>query len=571
MSTSVEGKCVCFTGTLQQQTRAQAAAAAKKAGATVAKSITGSVDIVVAGPGAGAKLEQAKKKGCEVWSEDQFLAAIGGEATGAAEAASTPSKKKKAPPAASPSPAKKKAKTTPTKTTPAKTKAATKVEPATPAVPGSKTRKVMSVVAGGNEVYSVVDDYDVKLMLSDQVSMNSNKFYKLQLLQKTEDDNYYVATNWGRLGEPGQSQLKGPHSDLDKAVKEFGKVFRSKTKNAWGADPFVRYPDKYQLIETTVDEDDDDDGTGQALGRLTESQIQKGQAVLKEIRETLDEKKKMTKAKRNDALGALSNEFYSLIPTTSGRQKPPKLDNLDIVTEKEGLLEFWLRMGFEEVSPQNVDGSPIDGLEQLPVPTTLRAAASSISDLGSINSSRTRGESLASKKAGNPVADSMGPELYAAILLYTGNSIYRELNRCLRLEWKSARKYWNYLRLYFAAMECMPRKKETLWRGIAADLYDEYEPGKIITWWTVSSCTSDKSVAQNFMSQLGGKATLLTLHTLKACDISALSFYPHERESLLSPGTKLKVLSRKRNGKVAEIEVEEVVDDDGDKKKPAEE
>jgi hypothetical protein len=36
----------------------------------------------------------------------------------------------------------------------------------------------------------------------------------------------------------------------------------------------------------------------------------------------------------------LSNEFYSLIPTQSGRQRPPKLDNMDIVTEKEGAYPF---------------------------------------------------------------------------------------------------------------------------------------------------------------------------------------------------------------------------------------
>lgn len=38
---------------------------------------------------------------------------------------------------------------------------------------------------------------------------------------------------------------------------------------------------------------------------------------------------------------------------------------------------------------------------------------------------------------------------------------------------------------------------------------------QVITWWTVSSCTSDKSVAQNFMKQLGGTATLLTLDTTR--------------------------------------------------------
>jgi hypothetical protein len=232
-------------------------------------------------------------------------------------------------------------------------------------------------------------------------------------------------------------------------------------------------------------------------------------------------------------------------------------------------------MGFEELSPQDVSGSPIQGVYDLPVPKSLTVAASGIADRHSITSSQSRGKELSQRKAGEPVKD-MPPELYAAILLYTGNSIYRELNRCLRVEWKSAVRYWNYLRLYFEATDCMAKKEVTLWRGIAADLYDEYEPGKIITWWTVSSCTAAKSVAENFMNQLGeSAATLLTLRTKRACDISSLSFYPHEQESLLNPGTKLRVMNRTRNGKVAEIEVEEVLEDelddgcDADEKKPA--
>lgn len=419
----------------------------------------------------------------------------------------------------------------------------------------------MTIVPNSSE-YSVVDDYDVKLMLSDSVNMNSNKFYKIQLLRHSPTDNFFIATTWGRLGEVGKHQLKGGHSDQQKAISEFSKVFRSKTQNAWGTNPFVRINGRYQIVETTVG-DDAGDGTA-ALGRLSESQIHKGQKVLTNIRTVLEtenaKKASKTRKKPVHVLGKLSNDFYSLIPTSSGRQKPPALDNLEIVTEKEGLLEFWLRMGFEELGDGDIEGSPIEGVFELPVPKTLATAASGIATAGSIKASRTRGGQLA--KGG---AVSMGVELYSAILLYTGNAIYSELNRCLRSDWKSVRKYWNYLRLYFEAMDAMESKATTLYRGIAVDLYDEYEPGKTITWWSVSSCTASKDVAQNFMNQLGGSAaTLLTLHTKKACDVSSLSFYPHEAESLLRPGTRLRVLSRKRKGKVVEIEVEEVLEDDID-------
>jgi hypothetical protein len=65
-------------------------------------------------------------------------------------------------------------------------------------------------------------------------------------------------------------------------------------------------------------------------------------------------------------------------------------------------------------------------------------------------------------------------------------------------------------------------------------------------------------VARGFMSQLGGKATLLKLDTVNAINIEPLSIYPHEQERLLVPGTRLKVLSRKQMGNLAEIHVKEV-------------
>jgi hypothetical protein len=74
----------------------------------------------------------------------------------------------------------------------------------------------------------------------------------------------------------------------------------------------------------------------------------------------------------------------------------------------------------------------------------------------------------------------------------------------------------------------------------------------------VSSCTADEKVARNFMNQLGGGATLFTLKTKTSMDISSLSFYSHEKESLLAPGTQLKVLKRSKKGKISEILVEEV-------------
>jgi hypothetical protein len=145
-----------------------------------------------------------------------------------------------------------------------------------------------------------------------------------------------------------------------------------------------------------------------------------------------------------------------------------------------------------------------------------------------------------------------------AIVLYTGNSIYRALNEALRIKHANVPRYLPYVKLFFSAAQCMNKRAVKLWRGIAADLFDEYEPGKVITWWTVSSTTASEDVARGFMQQLGGKATLLMIETTSALNIEPLSVYPHEKESLLVPGTMLEVVTRKRDGNIAEIHVREV-------------
>merc|ERR1719263_1167287 len=73
---SLAGKKIVFTGTLSTP-RAAATSAAQAAGATVLSAVSGNMDILVAGPGAGAKMDKAQSMGKEVWDEDKFKAAVG--------------------------------------------------------------------------------------------------------------------------------------------------------------------------------------------------------------------------------------------------------------------------------------------------------------------------------------------------------------------------------------------------------------------------------------------------------------------------------------------------------------
>jgi len=73
----IAGKTVVFTGALEKMTREEAKATAERLGAKAAGSVSKKTDYVVAGPGAGSKLAEAKKHGVQVLSEDEWLKLIG--------------------------------------------------------------------------------------------------------------------------------------------------------------------------------------------------------------------------------------------------------------------------------------------------------------------------------------------------------------------------------------------------------------------------------------------------------------------------------------------------------------
>lgn len=72
-SSPVAGKTVVFTGSLEKMTRDEAKAMAERLGAKVAGSVSKKTDLVVAGPGAGSKLDKAREFDVEVIDEDGWL------------------------------------------------------------------------------------------------------------------------------------------------------------------------------------------------------------------------------------------------------------------------------------------------------------------------------------------------------------------------------------------------------------------------------------------------------------------------------------------------------------------
>ena len=77
-NSAIAGKTVVFTGALEKMTRDEAKAMAERLGAKAAGSVSKKTDYVVAGPGAGSKLNEAKKHGVAVLTEDEWLKMVGG-------------------------------------------------------------------------------------------------------------------------------------------------------------------------------------------------------------------------------------------------------------------------------------------------------------------------------------------------------------------------------------------------------------------------------------------------------------------------------------------------------------
>uniref|UniRef100_A0A674K6E1 Poly(ADP-ribose) polymerase family member 3 n=1 Tax=Terrapene triunguis TaxID=2587831 RepID=A0A674K6E1_9SAUR len=224
------------------------------------------------------------------------------------------------------------------------------------------------------------EDYDCMLNQTN-IGNNNNKFYIIQLI--THNGSYSCWNRWGRVGEVGQSKLS-PFPSLEAAKKDFEKKFREKTKNSWAErENFVAHPGKYTLIEVqhgaeeeqevTVKVDSVDGGKRSKqrtlpcsldkatqelvslifsndmfkeamqtmnidvkkmpLGKLSKQQIAKGFEALEAIETALQEQPLSSRQ-----LEELSSRFYTIIPHSFGRTRPPTINTQEIVQAKKDML-----------------------------------------------------------------------------------------------------------------------------------------------------------------------------------------------------------------------------------------
>jgi hypothetical protein len=124
------------------------------------------------------------------------------------------------------------------------------------------------------------------------------------------------------------------------------------------------------------------------------------------------------------------------------------------------------------------------------------------------------------------------------------HSLYSMFNRALRDEDRTKLvPFQNYYNLFMSALKKLPSIDEQVWRGVNGDLSKKYRPGTIHVWWGASSCTDMVKVTDTFLNKTAPR-TLFNIKCFDGKNIRHHSDFPNESETILAPGTYLRVKSQ---------------------------
>lgn len=204
---------------------------------------------------------------------------------------------------------------------------------------------------------------------------------------------------------------------------------------------------------------------------------------------------------------------------------------------------FWMPERFVDnnVSELNqANKNPIYGLEDVPISTLEEAVKSLISIVPNVKEYAYTAMQNCEKDS-IPMTDNES----AAIYLYTmQTAFFRLLNEKLRAEDRNDLKPWfRYLKLFLTALEKLPSKKVTLWRGVEGKVTGAFQGSNPIIWWGVNSCSTDVKAIEQFLANCNS-ATLFSIEAINGKDISFYSTFPSEKEVILIPGTYIRINSK---------------------------
>lgn len=216
------------------------------------------------------------------------------------------------------------------------------------------------------------------------------------------------------------------------------------------------------------------------------------------------------------------------------------------IAETQDLHKMYLDRLKDGLDDRKDDLEDIVGIASKPLQTLVRACKELMLD----ESAKKSVETVAGIGKGKLTVDEA-----AAIHMYTTNALYQKLNAALRnQDRKSVTVYFPYLRLLLSALRKLEPCAKPLYRGVNLDLASQYPEGSTVTWWAVSSCTTELAVANSF-----GGGTLFKIKPRTSVPIKMFSAYKNEEELVLAPGIQLKVLKVSKIGKgKTEIHLEEL-------------
>lgn len=252
-------------------------------------------------------------------------------------------------------------------------------------------------------------------------------------------------------------------------------------------------------------------------------------------------------AQVNDALAALGADGVDWLPSKGWNETVAGADG-GVAAHMGAFIESTMNLHqlylerLTSVKDEGLALPAITGVFDTPLMDFQDAVAPVGTALSGLAGHITRSRDFGKERADQEAGGDLSADAIAALYLYTCESaFYREINSVLRSPDRSRlTPYLPYLRLLFSAVSELPAYTQPLWRGVSLDLRAQYPVGRTVTWWGVSSCTSELKVARAFLGSRG-KRTLFEVTPARAVGIKRFSAFTGEEEYILTPGTQLKV------------------------------
>ena len=216
------------------------------------------------------------------------------------------------------------------------------------------------------------------------IKTNKNKFYIMQLIDINNGCKLFI--RYGRVGEIGTILIDNYSKEA--GIIKFESQFKSKTGNKWNTE-FIKREGKYFLSEISYEIKKDEiarnikvqpvcnlderlqnflklisdknmmnqmliqfdiDTNKMPLGKISSSQLEKAGDILKQINNIL-----ISNANNIDEIEELSSLYYTYVPNSVGRKKLPIINNIEMISKYNEIIEELQNMVVAVKVSENID------------------------------------------------------------------------------------------------------------------------------------------------------------------------------------------------------------------------